>query len=297
MPARFESFINSVEGNEGERCHYSVRMDTYGCGCQHNCGYCYARSLLAFRGLWNPQLPATADIRKIRNAIVKKLRPGDVVRLGGMTDCFQPIERGRKLTYRTIEMLNRRRVHYLIVTKSALVATEPYLEILDPELAHIQVSITTTDATLSKRIEPGAPVPDERFAAAERLQAGGFDVSLRLSPYIPEFVDMGTLDVDMINAVKCDKMLIEFLRVSHWIERWLSPVVDLSAYSLSFHGYKHLPFEKKRDAVRAFEGHHEITVCDFEEKYLDYWKKEYNPNPDDCCNLNITKHGNCQIEH
>ena len=93
MPARFNSFFNSVEGNEGDRCHYPTRLDTYGCGCQHNCGYCYARSLLAFRGLWNPMLPATADIKEIRKIIVNKLHPGDVVRLGGMTDCFQPLEK------------------------------------------------------------------------------------------------------------------------------------------------------------------------------------------------------------
>ena len=287
MAQRFESFFNNVEGNEGSVCNYAVRLDPYGCGCQHNCGYCYARSLLAFRGLWNPQLPAIADIRKIRQLIATKLMPGDVVRLGGMTDCFQPIEKGRRLTYRTIQMLNQRGVHYLIVTKASLVASEPYLDVMDRRLAHIQVSITTTDADLSRRIEPGAPVPDERLAAAERLQAEGFDVALRLSPFIPEFIKMGKLDAQRINAVKCDKMLIEFLRVSHWIERWLAPYVDLSGYSLAFHGYKHLPFEKKIDAVKAFEGHHEITVCDWEEKYLDFWKKQYNPNPNDCCNLKL----------
>ena len=287
MAQRFESFFNNVEGNEGSVCNYAVRLDPYGCGCQHNCGYCYARSLLAFRGLWNPQLPAIADIRKIRQLIATKLMPGDVVRLGGMTDCFQPIEKGRRLTYRTIQMLNQRGVHYLIVTKASLVASEPYLDVMDRRLAHIQVSITTTDADLSRRIEPGAPVPDERLAAAERLQAEGFDVALRLSPFIPEFIKMGKLDAQRINAVKCDKMLIEFLRVSHWIERWLAPYVDLSGYSLAFHGYKHLPFEKKIDAVKAFEGHHEITVCDWEEKYLDFWKKQYNHNPNDCCNLKL----------
>lgn len=289
MPQVFNSFFNSVEGNEGDLCKYPVRLDTYGCGCQHNCGYCYARSLLAFRGMWNPQSPAKAPVSEIRKVVARKLRPGQVVRLGGMTDCFQPMERSAKVTYRTIQMLNARRVHYLIVTKNDLIATDPYLEVMDRDLAHIQVSITTTDADLSRRVEPGAPVPEQRIAAAERLQAEGFDVSIRLSPFIPEFIGMGALDTDALNAVKCDKMLIEFLRVSSWIEKWLAPVVDLSAYSLSFHGYKHLPFKKKREAVKAFEGHHEVTVCDWEEKYLDYWKKEYNPNPDDCCNLRLKR--------
>ena len=283
MPQRFDNFFHEVTGNEGDLCHYSTRLDTYGCGCQHNCGYCYARSLLDFRGLWNPVAPSAASVRDIYKVVKNKLRPGQVVRLGGMTDCFQPMEAARKNTRRTIEMLNARRVHYLIVTKGALVAQ--YTDVLHPDLAHIQISITCTDPAMSRKIEPGASLPAARLAAAEKLQALGYDTALRLSPFIPELIGAGALDVAALNAVKCDKMLIEFLRVSHWIEAWLSPMVDLSNYSLSFHGYKHLPFEKKREAVKPFEGYHEVTVCDWEEKYLDFWKKQYNPNPDDCCNL------------
>lgn len=62
----------------------------YGCGCQHDCKYCYAKSLLDFRKLWNPQDPAVADIEKIRKTIAT-LPKDQVIRLGGMTDCFQPI--------------------------------------------------------------------------------------------------------------------------------------------------------------------------------------------------------------
>ena len=286
MPARFESFFNSVEGNEGDRCHYPVRLDTYGCGCQHNCGYCYARSLLAFRGLWNPQLPATADINKLRHIIATKLHTGDVVRLGGMTDCFQPLERGRKLAYRTIKMLNQRRVHYLIVTKGALIATEPYLEVMDRELAHIQVSITTTSPETSLRLEPGASLPAERIAAVERLTAAGFDTTVRLSPCIPELVNLGT-----IKAIRCDKLLVEFLRVNTWIERWVQNTglpVDLSRYTEYHSGYKHLPLSVKRRLLAGIvEGFSQVSVCEDVPEHWSFWKAHVNANPDDCCNLKL----------
>ncbi len=84
----FKSFYKTVSGNEGSKCHYTTRLDTYGCGCQHNCSYCYARSLLGFRGLWDSDSPAVADINKIE-AKVKKVPRGTIFRLGGMTDCFQ----------------------------------------------------------------------------------------------------------------------------------------------------------------------------------------------------------------
>lgn len=58
----FKSFYKTVEGNEGNKCMHPTRLDTYGCGCQHNCSYCYARSLLDFRGMWDSNEPAVAPI-------------------------------------------------------------------------------------------------------------------------------------------------------------------------------------------------------------------------------------------
>lgn len=39
--------------------------------------------------------------------------------------------------------------------------------------------------------------------AIEKLQKAGFDVSIRLSPYLPQFVDLS-----VINGIKCDKILV-----------------------------------------------------------------------------------------
>lgn len=90
----FKSFFKDVnDGNESRRCNYTTRLDTYGCGCAHDCRYCYAKSLLSFRGLWKPNNPAVSDINEIRKTIKKELHPHEIVRLGGMTDCFQPSER------------------------------------------------------------------------------------------------------------------------------------------------------------------------------------------------------------
>ena len=48
--SEFKSFYKVVGGNEGNKCQYNARLDTYGCGCAHDCKYCYAKSLLDFRG-------------------------------------------------------------------------------------------------------------------------------------------------------------------------------------------------------------------------------------------------------
>lgn len=70
----FKSFYKTVGGNEGSKCRYTTRLDTYGCGCQHDCAYCYAKSLLSFRNLWDAQEPAIADIDKVERKVAK-LKP------------------------------------------------------------------------------------------------------------------------------------------------------------------------------------------------------------------------------
>lgn len=51
----FSLFYKDTGGNEGNKCTYPTRLDSYGCGCQHDCNYCYAKSILSFRNLWNAQ--------------------------------------------------------------------------------------------------------------------------------------------------------------------------------------------------------------------------------------------------
>lgn len=284
MAEEFKSFFKRVAGNEGDRCHYSTRLDTYGRGCQHNCQFCYAKSLLEFRGMWNPAMPAIANINKIRHTVRTKVRPGEIVRLGGMTDCFQPLERDNRITYRTIEALNQMGTGYLIVTKNALVADDDYIGVMDRHLAHIQVSITQTDDDLCRKIEPGASLPQERIAAVEKLQALGFDVQVRLSPFVPEFVDL-----DVINGIKCDKILVEFLRVNSWIRKWLNNTlqgkVNLDDYTLFSAGYNHLPMQKKQELLSKITSFKEVSVCEDVADHWEYWRDYVNHNPEDCCNL------------
>lgn len=277
----FKSFLKTVGGNEGSKCHYPTRLDVYGCGCSHDCKYCYAKSLLEFRNLWNPLNPSVADIEKIKRAVAKLPENTPAIRLGGMTDCFQPIEKIHKITYETIKALNEKKIPYLIVTKSALVADDEYMAILDKELAHIQITVTTTDDELSKTYEK-ANIPSERIKAIEKLQENGFDVCLRLSPFIPEYIDL-----DILNNVKCDKILIEFLRVNSWIRKWFD--IDYSEYTVKHGGYQHLPLETKKKYLDGITGFKEMSVCEDETEAYEYWKKNFNHNPDDCCNLRIKK--------
>lgn len=276
----FGSFFADASGGEGERCNYPTRLDTYGCGCFHDCRYCYAKSLLDFRKNWNPDKPHVASTVDISKAL-RKVRRGQILRLGGMTDCLQPSERVYGATRQAIQMLNARGIGYLIVTKSDLVADKAYTRIMDRNLAHIQISVTSTDDEpnfLGER----ASKPSDRLRAAKTLNEAGFDVSLRVSPYIPELVE-----IEPLSASGVSKCLVEFLRVNGFISKWLEAEgYSTSHYTHKSGGYRHLPLWKKQRLIEPFvDAFEELTVCEDVPEHYDYWRENVNANPDDCCNL------------
>ena len=222
------------------------------------------------------------NIQAVKRTIARHLHDGDIVRLGGMTDCFMPLERKHRATYRTIDELNKRNIGYLIVTKSDLVADDEYMTLMRKDLAHIQITVTSTDDDYCRKYEKATP-PSLRIRAIEKLAAAGFDVQLRLSPYIPQFIDKGILDMEIINNVRCDKILVEFLRVNAWVRQWFN--IDYREYTLSHKGYHHMPLYLKQRYLKKITGFSELSICEDVNKHWRFWVRNYNINPQDCCNL------------
>ena len=266
----FNSFYKTVGGGEGKKCNYPTRLDTYGCGCQHDCKYCYAKSLLYFRKQWNAKEPAVANIKKIEK-VLDTVPRGTILRLGGMTDCFQPLEKQQRVTYQTIKLLNERRIGYLIVTKGAMVADDEYMEIMDKDLAHIQITVTTLDDDRYLKLKyEKASLPSERVAAILKLQDSGYDVQIRLSPLIEEYMDF-----DKLNSLGIQKGIVEFLRVNSWIAKWFK--IDFSKYTHSEGGYHHLPLQEKARIMERIKIP-ELSACEDVVRDYFYLRERFNPN-------------------
>jgi DNA repair photolyase len=149
--------------------------------------------------MWNKPEPAAADPYEIEAAVLRGVAGRGAfspqflacvpVRLGCMTDCFGPQERKRGVTLATLRTLNALRYPYLILTKSALIGESPYLDEIDPDLAYVQFSIPTENAAVAALLEPGAPPPAERFAAARALAKRGVYTAIRVNPLLPWFPD------------------------------------------------------------------------------------------------------------
>ena len=166
-------------------------------GCEHGCAYCYARPYheylgfsagLDFETRIMVKLSAPELLR--RELSSPKWQP-QVLAMSGVTDCYQPIERKLQITRRCLEVLAEFRNPVAIVTKNHLVTRD--LDILEKlasvRAANVNLSITTLDAELARRLEPRASLPRHRLQAIERLSAGEIPVRVLIAPVIPGLND------------------------------------------------------------------------------------------------------------
>lgn len=167
-------------------------------GCEMACRYCFARYTHEFLGLNDP----AAFERRIyvkdadRGRLVTELRrarnSGLVVALGTATDPYQPAEAKFEVTRRVLEAaLEVPGLLLSITTKSTLVVRDAGIlrEIGTKSEVTVNLSITTVDPALARRLEPRAPRPDLRFDAMRALADAGVATRLFVMPILPLLTD------------------------------------------------------------------------------------------------------------
>jgi DNA repair photolyase len=166
-------------------------------GCEHGCAYCYARPYHEYLGFSAGLDFETRILVKLsapellrRELSSPKWQP-QVLAMSGVTDCYQPIERKLQITRRCLEVLAEFRNPVAIVTKNYLVTRD--LDLLEKlasvRAANVNLSITTLDAELARRLEPRASLPRHRLQAIERLSAAKVPVRVLVAPVIPGLND------------------------------------------------------------------------------------------------------------
>jgi DNA repair photolyase len=166
-------------------------------GCEHGCVYCFARPSHAYLGLspgldFETQLFAKPDAASLlEKAFCKRGYRPQVIALGTNTDCYQPIERERRITRSVLEVFDRFGHPLGLITKSDLVCRDQDIlaRLAARQLVVVNISVTTLDRELSRRLEPRAPTPAKRLAAIAQLTAAGVPVNLLMAPVIPGLND------------------------------------------------------------------------------------------------------------
>jgi DNA repair photolyase len=182
--------------NDSPDVGFSVGLNAYR-GCEHGCVWCYARPTHEYLGFsagldFESRILVKTDAPALlREALASPRWTPQPIAMSGVTDPYQPAERRFRLTRGCLEVLAEFGNPVGIVTKSHLVTRD--VDVLGELASHgaavVNVSITSLDATLQRRMEPRASTPARRLRAVETLAAAGVPVQVFVAPVVPGLTD------------------------------------------------------------------------------------------------------------
>jgi DNA repair photolyase len=166
-------------------------------GCEFGCRYCYARYTHEFMELRESQdfedhIYAKSHVAEILRREVRHLARGAGIAIGTATDPYQPAERRFQRTRSILEVFTKCSdfsIH--VTTKSDLAPRDIDLfqEISRHNQFNVNITITTLDRELARKLEPRAPRPDLRLKAVRKLADAGIGVGVFPNPIMPLITD------------------------------------------------------------------------------------------------------------
>jgi DNA repair photolyase len=188
----WEDARSIITSNDSPDVHFDRSINPYR-GCEHGCIYCYARPTHSYLNMspgldFETKIVAKRNIAAVlRHELSRRSYQPHLVAIGTATDCYQPIERELRLTRAVIELMHETNHAFTLVTKSS--GVERDLDLIAPmaarKLAAVNVTITTLDPVLARRLEPRAAAPHRRLRTLRTLAEHGVPCGVSLAPHIP----------------------------------------------------------------------------------------------------------------
>lgn len=156
-------------------------------GCQHGCIYCDARSKCYQINHLFEDIEVKANAPELLERALKSKRNKCMIGTGGMTDPYMPLEKEQKLTRRLLEIIDQYEFGLAIQTKSNLILRDLDLlqSINEKSKCIVQMTMTTYDEALCKKIEPNVCTTKERFEVLKTMRDHGIQTVVWLSPFLP----------------------------------------------------------------------------------------------------------------
>jgi len=167
-------------------------------GCEFGCKYCYARYTHEFMEHWDGldferKIYAKLNAPDLLRAELRQARDqGLPIALGTATDPYQPAEKQFGVTRRILEVFAEfEGLEFSITTKGVLILRDLDLlrEISARHRFSAHITVTTTNESLARRLEPKAPPPLKRLRAVRELANAGIYAGVNAMPILPGLTD------------------------------------------------------------------------------------------------------------
>lgn len=156
-------------------------------GCSHGCIYCDSRSN-CYRMLHDFE-----DIEIKENAVelleetLKRRRKKCMVGTGSMTDPYIPLELKIKNVRKALDLVYKYGFGFTLITKSDMILRDLDLlkKINEKAKCVVQITLTTYDEDLCRKIEPNVSTTQKRFKVLKKLRDAGIPTVVWLCPILP----------------------------------------------------------------------------------------------------------------
>ena len=156
-------------------------------GCMHGCIYCDSRSTCYHMEHAFEDVEVKENALELLEDALRRKRKKCMLATGYMTDPYIPLEDELRLVRGALSLAAKYGFGFTLCTKSARVLRDIDLltEINRRAKCVVQMTLTTHDETLCRKLEPNVSTTRERFEALCTLRDAGIPTVVWLAPVLP----------------------------------------------------------------------------------------------------------------
>lgn len=156
-------------------------------GCSHGCIYCDSRSKCYHMEHEFEDIEVKANAIELLEYALKRKRSKCMLSTGSMTDPYIPLESEIGNVRKALSLAYQYGFGFTLITKSDRVLQDIDLlkAINEKTKCVVQMTLTTCDEELCRKIEPNVSTTKERVEALKQLRDAGIPTVVWLSPILP----------------------------------------------------------------------------------------------------------------
>lgn len=160
-------------------------------GCTHGCIYCDSRSVCYNFNHQFEDIEVKKNAPELLESILKSKRKKCMIGTGSMSDPYMPIESELQLTKKCLEIIYKYGFGATVITKSDLILRDLDLlkAINENSKCVVQMTLTTYDEELCKKLEPNVCTAKRRFEVLQTLNDSNIPTIVWFTPILPYIND------------------------------------------------------------------------------------------------------------